>query len=220
MPFEIFRMEVPISLDSNKTRTVDIYSKNGGLGGYSSWLLLSPEHEIGFTILAASPVLGGGAVLMLSELALAAWIPAAEAAARDAASTNIAGHFTADDGLNSSLSLEMVPGYKGLRVAELIYNGTDIMSLLGQDGASLQYMSVRDDEQLSFRAIFQSLRSPPSSSPKRALATECNLVWGALDLYKYGGFGLEEFIVKVDGSGKATAVEAPALRTTFLRNSV
>lgn len=217
MPFEIFRVEVPISLESNKTRTVDVYSKNGGLGGYSTWLFLSPDHEIGVTILAASPNLGGSAVLILSELALSTWLPAAEAASREAAATNIAGNFTSADGLNSSLSLEMIPGYKGLRLAELTYNGTDILALLAADGASLQYMSLRDDKQLSFRAIFQSLHQRQSFSPSRAIASECNLAWGSIDLYKYGGFGLEEFIVMVDADGKATAVEAPALRTAFLR---
>ncbi|KAK5051535.1 hypothetical protein LTR84_003187 [Exophiala bonariae] len=217
MPFEIFRVDVPISPESNKTRTVDVFSKNGGLGGYSTWIFLSPDHEIGVTILAASPNLGGSAVLQLSELALATWLPAAEAAAREAAATNIAGKFTSNDGLNSSLSLEMIPDYKGLRLTELVYNGTDILALLAQDGATLQYMSLRDDKQLSFRAIFQSLQQPQSTSPKRAIASQCNLAWGSIDLYKYGGFGLEEFIVQVDGDGKATAVEAPALRTTFLR---
>ena len=77
---------------------------------------------------------GNGAVALsvLSELAIATWIPAAEAAAREAASTNIAGTYTATNGLNSSISLELVPDYKGLRVAELTYNGTNVLELLGQ----------------------------------------------------------------------------------------
>jgi hypothetical protein len=220
MPWEIFRVDVPIALDSNRTRVVDIYSKNGALGGYSSWLFLSPDHEIGFAILVASPETegnGGVALSLLSELAIATWIPAAEAAARESATTNIAGTYTAADGLNSSISLEVVSDYKGLRVAELTYNGTNILELLGQDGASLQYMSLRDDSQLPFRAIFQNLQPPPSSSPQTALIRECNLAWGAIDGVKYGGFGLDEFIIHVDEAGKATAVDAPALRTTFSR---
>jgi hypothetical protein len=220
MPWEIFHMEVPISLDSNKTRVVDVYSKNGGLGGYSSWLFLSPDHGIGFTILVASPEAGGDglvALSLLSELTIATWIPAAEAAAREAATANIAGTYIATNGLNSSISLEVVPEYKGLRVAELTYNGTNVFELLEQDGASLQYMNLRDDEQLAFRAIFQTLQLPPSSSRKPALIRECNAAWGAVDGIKYGGYGLDEFIFHVDGAGKATAVDAPALRTTFLR---
>lgn len=221
MPWEIFRVEVPIALDSNRTRGVDVYSKNGALGGYSSWLFLSPDHEIGLTILVASPeTQGNGAIALaaLSELAIDTWIPAAEAAAREAAITNVAGTYTATNGLNSSISLEVAPDYKGLRVAEFTYNGNNVLELLGRDGASLQYMSLRDDNQLAFRAIFQNLQPPPSTSPQIALIGERNFAWGAIDSIKYGGFGLDEFIIHIDETGRATSVNAPALRTNFSRD--
>lgn len=37
----------------NTTRVVDIYSKGGDVGVYSTILALIPDHDIGFTILAA-----------------------------------------------------------------------------------------------------------------------------------------------------------------------
>ncbi|KEF57061.1 uncharacterized protein A1O9_07251 [Exophiala aquamarina CBS 119918] len=221
MPWETLRMDVPISLGSNKTRVVDIYSKNGGLGGYSSWIFLSPDHDIGFTILVASPDVqasGTAALAALSNLALATWIPAAEAAARAAAIANLAGYYAVANGGNSSISLEVVPGYKGLQIAELTYKGTNVLELLAEDGATLQYMNLNDDDgQLTFRAIPQYLRSPPVSPSKYGLLNECSTNWAAVDTFKYGGFGLDEFIIDIDGTGKATAVLAPALRTTFLR---
>lgn len=223
MPWEILRIDVPISLDSNKTRVIDIYSKNGGLGGYSTFLFLSPDHDIGLTILVASPdgqAGGTEALVVLSKLALATWIPAAEAAAREAAIANIAGAYTAANGANSSISLEVVSGYKGLQIAEFTYNGLNVFELLGQVGATLQYMNLRDDGQLTFRAIPQYLRSPPTAPSKIGLFEECSTDWAGVDFFKYGGFGLDEFIIDVDETGKATAVQAPALRTTYSRTDV
>ena len=220
MPWEILRMDVPISPDSNKTRVVDVYSKNGGLGGYSSYIFLSPDHNIGLTVLVASPDVqptGTVALAVLSKLALATWIPAAEAAAREATIANLAGTYAAANGANSTISLQVVPGYKGLRIDEFTYNGVSPFELLGQDGATLQYMNLQDDGKLAFRSIPQSLRPPSTEPAPFGLFGECSFDWSAVDTFKYGGFGLDEFIVDVDETGKATAVHAPALRASFLR---
>lgn len=220
-PWEIARMNVPIEPGSNNTRVVDLYTKNGGLGGYNAWLFLSPDHEMGIAVLVAS-ISGGEAgsptLFAMSELALATWIPAAEAAAREAAAANYVGTFRSEDGLNSSLSLEVVPDYQGVRITQLIYNGTDILQFLsdvaGRAGGSLQYMSLQDDGRLAFRAIWQTrkVQYPPNA----VLTRECNFKWSDVDTLVYGNVGLDEFIISVDsGSGKATGVEMPALRTSF-----
>ncbi|KAK4946532.1 hypothetical protein LTR10_014384 [Elasticomyces elasticus] len=218
-PWEIARMDVPVSSGSNNTRVVDLYTKSGGYGGYNSWLFLSPDHEIGIAVLVAS-ISGGEAgsptLFALSELALATWIPAAEAAAREAAAANYVGTFASEDGLNSSVSLEVVPDHQGMRISQLVYNGTDILELLslvwGKAGGSLQYMSLQDDGRFAFRAIWQT---PKGQYPASAVLTrECNFEWSDVDTITYGNIGLDDFIISVDTNGKATGVEVPALRAS------
>lgn len=222
-------MAVPVNPDSDATRFVDLYTKSGGLGGYNAWLFLSPDHNIGIAALVASLTEADNAIaasdsgmpvlVSLAELALATWIPAAEAATREWASSNLVGSFKSEDGLNSSISLELIPDHQGLRITSLIYNGTDFLETLGtafgHAAASLQYMNLQDVDsgKLSFRAAWQN--------PKRASAVtsvihpECSLNWSDLDNLKYGDIGLDQVIITVEGDGKAVGVEVPALRTSF-----
>ncbi|KIV81878.1 hypothetical protein PV11_04028 [Exophiala sideris] len=219
-PWEIARMDVPVAPGSNNTRVVDLYTKSGGYGGYNSWLFLSPDHEIGIAVLVAS-ISGGEAgsptLFALSELALATWVPAAEAAAREAAAANYVGTFASEDGLNSSVSLEVVPDHRGMRISQLVYNGTDFLELLplvlGKAGGNLQYMSLQDDGRFAFRAVWQT---PKGQYPASAVLTrECNFKWSDVDTITYGNIGLDDFIISVDTNGKATGVAVPALRASL-----
>ena len=48
-PWEIHRVVVP-----STKRVVDLYTKSGGIGAYTSKLILIPDFDVGFSILAAS----------------------------------------------------------------------------------------------------------------------------------------------------------------------
>ncbi|KIV95519.1 hypothetical protein PV10_03163 [Exophiala mesophila] len=228
-PWEILRMAVPVSPDSTTTRFVDLYTKSGGLGGYNAWLFLSPDHNIGIAALVASLTEADNAIVAsesgmpvlvsLAELALATWIPAAEAAARESAASNLVGSFKSEDGLNSSISLDLVPDHQGICITNLIYNGTDFLetlgSVFGYAAASLQYTNLHDKPsgQLSFRAVWQSLKHPISVTS--VIHPECSLNWSDLDNLKYGDIGLDQVIITVKADGKAVGVEMPGLRTSF-----
>jgi hypothetical protein len=57
------------------SRVIDLYTKAGDLGSYSSILALSPDHNVGFTILAAG-VGTTEAVAGLSDVVANALLPA------------------------------------------------------------------------------------------------------------------------------------------------
>lgn len=224
-PWEVFRMNVPVEPDSNATRLVDLYTKNGGYGPYNAELILSPDHEIGAIVLVASltdPNAGAGPLWTLNEMAADIWVPAAEAAARDAAAANIAGTFISQDGLNSSIVLAIVSDRKGIQISELVYNGTnflaDMLPAFGSVGGSLQYMDLRDGDsngtQLAFRAVWQQAKLQGNPG---VFKQDCLASWAEVDTVKYGDVGSDEFVVTVDESGRAFSVEMPFLRTTFLR---
>jgi hypothetical protein len=76
-------------------------------------------------------------------------------------------------------------------------------------------MNVMDDGQLAFRALWQTrMKNFLASS---MLTRNCNINWAEVDNQKYGNFGVDEFIITVDGNGKATHVEILALKTVFAR---
>jgi hypothetical protein len=219
-------MDLSVESGSNATRVVYLYTKNGGLGGYNAELILSPDHDIGIAVFVArldpsGDGEGAPTLWTINELASQTWIPAAEAAARESAGANLAGTFASQDGLNSSIQLSIVPNYQGLRVTQLIYNGTDFLQVLatglGYAGMSIQYINARDDGQLAFRGIFQSQRQEgPSPGVFRR---DCNAYWTEVDTIKYGNAGLDELIITVDKAGRATGVEMPFFRTTFSKRT-
>lgn len=217
-------MQVPIEPDSNATRLVDLYTKNGGLVGYNAEIVLSPDHGIGIIVLVSTlddsnPMPDDASTLWsLVELATSIWVPAAEAAGREAAAANYVGTFASEDGLNSSITLAVTPDRRGLDITSLIYNGTDYLAYsaatMGRTGGQLQYMDLRGNGDLAFRAIWQ-LAKRPLGGPAAVFLRDCIGTWAAVDSVKYGGFGDDEFIISVDGDGKASGVEMPFFKTQF-----
>lgn len=68
-PWEIRRLPVLADTKYNTSRIVDIYSKAGDIGQYSTFFGLVPDHKIGISVLAAgdNPTLQ---VLPLKDLVL------------------------------------------------------------------------------------------------------------------------------------------------------
>jgi hypothetical protein len=220
--WEIFRVQLPIEPGLNNTRVTDLYTKNGGLVGYNAEMILSPDLGIGFVVLVATldetnrDPKGAGTLWSLNELTTSIWLPAAEAAAREAAATNYAGSFVSEDGLNSSMSLAMTPGRRGLDIVQLVYNGTDYLAFtaanMGRAGGHLQFMDLRSDDKLAFQAVWQH---PKRQGPDGIFMKDCILTWSEVDNLKYGGWGDDEFIITVDKDGKASGIEMPFFRTSF-----
>ena len=154
-PWEIFRFTHHIN-----GRVSDLYAKEGDGEGYSSYLILSPDHGAGFTILIAgnaSTVIANTAV---ADILTSTVISALKSQAAAEIAQKFAGTYTSESSsLNSSVTLSVDP-FRGavLLVTSWISNGTDMFPWLA---------SLIGDE----LSLFQTdLRSAPAGQAGQALS--------------------------------------------------
>lgn len=212
-PWEIYRVDVPVSANTSTTRIVDLYTKNGGLGTYVSYLILSPDHGLGISILASedAPSLTPHA---LAEMMMARWVPAVEAAAREHAEEVYVGKYASVDGTNSSITIGLRPGRRMLALTSSVSNGTEQLPQLPSANpllVDLQYMSLKVDNMVSFRLIRQAPGLATSESA--VIVTGCG-AWSLVDSSRYGNIGLDEIWFHLSTDGKATDASIPATRET------
>ncbi|KAJ5349969.1 hypothetical protein N7541_007696 [Penicillium brevicompactum] len=122
-PWEITRLEIPVTPGSNRTRISDLYTKAGGNGDYTAIFALSPDQGIGFSILVA----GGTATPARWPLRNAVgetFIPAAEHAAAENAKRNLVGTFIDKRAPGTNLTLTLDKGRPGLGLKSMWVNGT------------------------------------------------------------------------------------------------
>ncbi|KAJ5343018.1 uncharacterized protein N7506_002842 [Penicillium brevicompactum] len=122
-PWEITRLEIPVTPGSNRTRISDLYTKAGGNGDYTAIFALSPDQGIGFSILVA----GGTATPARWPLRNAVgetFIPAAEHAAAENAKRNLVGTFVDKRTPSTNLTLTLDKGRPGLGLKSMWVNGT------------------------------------------------------------------------------------------------
>ena len=102
MPWEIFR--VPDMTD----HVVDLYTKTGDVFSYSSHLVLSPDYNIGFIVLAAGNDTTS-VVEQLGDTISEAIFPALEKAARQQAHDQYAGTYKSTD---TNVDSSIIPSRK------------------------------------------------------------------------------------------------------------
>ncbi|KAJ5907182.1 uncharacterized protein N7473_004098 [Penicillium subrubescens] len=112
-PWEISRLEIPVSPGSNRTRISDLYTKAGGNKDYTTIFALSPDHGIGFSILIAGDT-ATPARWPLRDTVGQTFIPAAEHAAWENAKRNLAGTFVDKSTPGTNLTLTVDKGRPGL----------------------------------------------------------------------------------------------------------
>ena len=224
-PWEIYRITQPVT-----GRTNDLYAKDGDGRGYSTFLILSPDHGAGFSILASGvqdPFKASPAVAdALTSIVLSAF----EAQAAAEASQDFAGTYSSKvSGLNSSLELAVNASYgPGLLLQSWVSNGTDMFSWLSvadiTDELSLFPTDLRSAPagkagQWAFRATYSnsSLKSTEGLGPfmKQSAGAE---IWQTVDSYIYGGVSLDSFTFDVDDDGRATSVTPEILRAKLDRH--
>ncbi|RAL15086.1 serine hydrolase domain-containing protein [Aspergillus homomorphus CBS 101889] len=201
------------------SRVVDVYAKAGDLGAYSSMLALSPDHNVGFTILVA----GTNTHWMtayFSDLLANSLLPALDEAAKEEAIPRFVGSYAASNS-TSSLTIITDDG-PGLKVDSWVSNGVnmfDTFALLF--GTSVAEVSVRlyptgpkAPGRVSFRAVFHDLSLLVNGIGP--FSRTCPS-WFLEDAFVYGAVGLDEFVFDVDRQSRAVAVEARGLRM-ILRN--
>jgi hypothetical protein len=214
-PWEITSFSLP--------RLIDLYTKSGDIGSYSSVLALSPDHGVGFTILVAGT--GGHVVAaMVADLVAQTMLPALEYIAKDQARVRFAGTYSAPSRVvNSSISIITDDG-PGLRVTNWTSNSTDMFQSL----ATLR--GANDTSQITIRLYPTGLETPGKISfralipPDLGLApigpfTGSCITWVTVDSYIYGSVGLDEFVFTLDDHLRATSVSPRVLRIDLQRQN-
>lgn len=215
-PWEIFRFTHPIN-----GRVSDLYTKEGDGTGFSSYLILSPDHGAGFTILIAGNASTVVANTAIADILTSTVIPALESQAAAEAAQRLVGTYTPESAsLNSSVTLSVDPSRgAGLLVTSWISNGTDMFSWLGYDELSLFQTGLRSAPvgqagQVAFRGTFGN------STFERDVGifvdqVTTDVVWEIVDYTIYGGVSLDLFVFDVDAMGNAVAVSPAATRATL-----
>jgi hypothetical protein len=140
-PWEILRQPVPVNpSDTNttaRTRVVDFYTKQGGGGPYTSIIGLSPDHNVGISILTAGNT-SLGTYVALRQLFVDIWLPAAELAAREEAGAGFVGQYTfAGEGGENKAVVEILEGEPAICLTAFVSNGTDILELIRENSSQL-----------------------------------------------------------------------------------
>ncbi|KAJ6189191.1 hypothetical protein N7519_004099 [Penicillium mononematosum] len=210
-PWEIYTFLTP--------RRVDLYTKAGDIGLYSSSIGLSPDHNAGFTVLVA----GGNSHVMTStigEMVADIMLPGFDEVARNQALKRFGGTYAlTSDSSNSSITITADDG-AGLVVSSWISNSVDMIeSLMGLQGVTdrsaisirLQPSGLETPGKISFLAVIYTLSAPKDAGP---LVGSC-FSWILLDSLVYGNVGLPEFEFALNHDGYATSLSPRALRVTL-----
>lgn len=201
-------------------RPIDIYTKSGDVGAYSSILALSPDHDVGFTVLAAGSD-GHAKVALASDLISAILLPALEAVAKNQATARFAGDYAATDGTNSSIAITTDDG-PGLLVTSWVNNGIDMFQSLMTLGhikdrslfsIRLYPTGLESPGRISFRALMPPTLSTAGNGP---FTSSC-ITWVAVDAQIYGNVGVDEFMFHLDPSGDVESISPRVLRTTLAK---
>ncbi|KAJ9297425.1 hypothetical protein DTO217A2_8632 [Paecilomyces variotii] len=216
-PWEIYSFQ-------GNGRVIDLYTKAGDLGSYSSMTALSPDHGVGFTILAAGDDTTS-LVAVLSDLISAQLLPALEQAAKVEANTTYAGTYESVTATsNSSISISIDDG-PGLRVEKWISNSVDMFDVVSSSALTgisnpiihLNPTGLHTPSQVSFRAIFVS---PSDAGSGTGPFTKSCSTWELVDQSNYGNVGLDEFLFELDPTtGEVKSISPRALRETLPKTS-
>lgn len=232
-PWEIYRLAVPVTPDSNRTRVSDLYTKAGGSNDYTAVVALSPDHGLGFSVLVAGPPRWAGPGRFVLRNALGeVFIPAAEWAAVENAERNIIGTFVGEISSTANLTLSLDKDGAGL-VLDSVYvhdldarwvvagypspqpiNGTfrlyptDINS---QSSALSSLYTPGFTGSISHRLVV------PQEDARSAVEGGSGMFEKSFAWANVGFFGvLDEFVLGFD-CGRLVSVWSPGLETTFRR---
>lgn len=233
-PWEILRTRLPATSMStttskNITRNIDIYSKQGGGGVYTTLLALSPDHDMGVSILVSGDETQAD-FNTIRQAFIDVWLVAAEEAARDEAEAVYAGTYgshaaAAGDSNESSIVVGLSPGEPALFVERVVSNGTDVLQYVvnaaglgaknGTFGLWLYPMGLVDDKVEGGGGKRVAFRGWPGVVGERP-AEDCGS-WAESDRLRWGNYPGDLYIFEVDEGGKARAIENPGLGRTFWR---
>ncbi|PGH30641.1 hypothetical protein GX50_06593 [[Emmonsia] crescens] len=235
-PWEIYRTSNP--------RVVDLYTKFGDLGNYGSVIALSPDHDVGFTVLAAGANPGSQRTI-LADLIGSLLSATLDKEARLQAIEDFAGTYSSSpDAEDDKATVVKISNNKddngpGLAIDSFFLNGVPFEGLIGAffgappgafpkvslrlqpTGLTARYtksprQSVKS--RTSFRVI-ADIPEPGASNnvTKEKIFSGVCEPWTAVDGLRYGRRSIDEIVFELDGAGKAVAVDMRITRQMLLR---
>ena len=227
-PWEIHRLTLPVTPNSNRTRVSDIYTKGGGQPGYTAIFALSPDHDIGFSVLVA----GKGALGDRWGLRAAAgevFVAAAEHAGWENAKRNFAGTFS--DGAGSNLTITVEADRPAIGIKSFFADGVPVLPNLITPG-----FEVPEGYEVAVRAYPSGLESADGKAVKYRAVAELNpflprsqaeggaglfedgcISWFSAGFWQTeGGQALDELLFEIE-DGKLVSVNSPALGKVLTR---
>ncbi|KEF51238.1 uncharacterized protein A1O9_12741 [Exophiala aquamarina CBS 119918] len=219
--------EILTFTDPSTKQITDLYTKSDNLGIYSSLLILSPDYDFGFTIMAAG-LNNLDTAQAVGQLLVDQFVPAVVNAARAEADSNYAGtYISSNRALNSSIRLSTIPSQLGLSISSWISNGTDMLAVsaelvLRSPGSpvnvtlypsNLKSQASDGGYKREFRAIFED---PTVENPGGLFTNKCQS-WVFMEEIVYGRLALDEFVFTVEKGGSAKSLVSSALREVLSR---
>jgi hypothetical protein len=224
-------------LKTRNNRLTQYFTKDGDLDAYHSTIVLSPDHEVGFTVLTAgSPTANPDLIRTALKLILAdVFMPAVEMQAKAEAQADFNGVYE-DKITNSSISIAAGHGgHTGLTVLALVSRGVPLIgpgtspegpmtSRFGVGNTTRLYPTTLKTLQrrssgagsyqarLGFRAAFV-----PNVLSAGTIQDPCIFNWANLDGINYGRQALDDWVFTMSEDGQAVAVTNRLLRLNFTR---
>ncbi|KAM4065773.1 beta-lactamase [Hirsutella rhossiliensis] len=225
-PWEIIRTRSQVS----SGYVVDLYTKTGSLNQYHSVLVLVPDFQVAFAVLAAGPE-SGQALHIATETTLQAFLPVMDRLGQGQACHNFCGRYS--DGSGSFLVLSTDDNGPGLLVEQWASNGSDMLRTLqaySDTRKSGIITSVRlyptmeavslgnstGSRSAAFRAAFKTLPAGYNASIRRIFDPNAEQ-WIAVDSPEYGRIGLDDFVFHLDSQRNVVAVKPQAVRQTLYK---
>ncbi|KAI9732550.1 MAG: hypothetical protein M1834_003885 [Cirrosporium novae-zelandiae] len=215
-PWEIRRI-----IQQPTERVTDLYTKSGDIGAYSCILVLAPDYDAGFVIMAASSSGNSNSnVRVLADMIANTFLPSFEDIAKTEADIAFGGTYTSrSPNLNSSIILATDPIKPGLGMVKWISNGTDMFPVAtvafasSSDTISIRMYptNLRTSNEVAFRAVIDTSATTGDSGP---FSHRC-ITWTTVDSIMYGGASLDEFVFALGMDSKAVSVNPKILRTTL-----
>lgn len=208
MPWEIWRAPNLVT-----DHLLDLYTKSGDLGLYSTLIVLSPDYNVGFVVLVAGNE-STTVTELISDTVAATIFPALERTAQQQAQAKYAGTYTSTEkGVDSKIELSTQQGLPGIHVDTWISNGTDITKALAEFVGDPAGLDIRlyptglvqttgaASERIAYRAVFETLDTAPDGG---VFSPDC-ISWVSVDSFVYGNVGVDEFVFEVE-DGKVTGL--------------
>ncbi|OJD26306.1 hypothetical protein ACJ73_02308 [Blastomyces percursus] len=236
-PWEIYR--------SSNTRVIDFYTKFGDLGSYGSVIALSPDHDVGFTVLAAGANPGSQRTL-LADLIGSLLSSTLDKEARLQAIEDFSGTYSSSPPGNEDdkatvlkISNKKDDTGPGLAIESFYLNGAPFEDTIGAffgappgafpkvglrlqpTGLTTRYAS-RSHESVRSRTSFRVVATIPEPGADNDLTKDkifsgvCE-PWTSIDALRYGRRSIDELVFELDGAGKAVTLDMGITRQTLVR---